>query len=102
MNQRTSALLLAAAFALVPMGAARAEPRADPANAAVPVPTVRYTSPLAGYRGLGDDRPTPWREANDTTARIGGWRSYAREAREPLPAAPAASGPAVHHGHTTK
>ena len=102
MDSSAPALLLAAAFAIAPSGAVIAEPRPDPADAAAPVPALKYESPLAGYRALADDKPTPWREANDTTARIGGWRSYAREAREPLPPAPAASAPAGHHGHTTK
>lgn len=72
-----------------------------------------YRSTLTGYRRLGDDEPVPWREANDTVGRIGGWRAYAREANEPasagpavttIPAAPAAStpskaSPATHGGH---
>ena len=34
-------------------------------------------------------RPSSWREANDTAARIGGWRAYVREAQQPDPAASA-------------
>ena len=37
------------------------------------------------YRRLGDETH-PWREANDTVNRIGGWRVYAREAQQPDPA----------------
>jgi len=94
------ALLLAAAFVMAPFGAARAEPRPDPANAAASVPALKYESPLAGYRASADDRPMPWQQANDTTARIGGWRAYAREAREPTPGASAAS--AGHQSHGIK
>lgn len=94
--------LLAAAIALASLGAARADVQPDPSDAATRVPSVRYTSALAGYRGLGEDKPTPWRAANDTAAGIGGWRAYARSAREAMPAAaavPATGSPQGHAGH---
>ena len=74
-----------------------AQPRPDPLDAQEPVPALRYNSALQGYRAFTDDKPVPWKDANDTAARIGGWRAYAREARAPAaaaaaaPAAPAAS-----------
>jgi hypothetical protein len=40
-----------------------------------------YRSAFEGYRGFGDEKPVPWREANDVVGRIGGWRAYAREAQ---------------------
>ena len=92
------ALWLAAAAAVAPYSAA--QPAApDPASASAPVPPVKYSSLLAGYRPFGDAKPTPWREANDTVTRIGGWRVYAREAQQPdaasaAPAAPATKLPA--------
>ena len=79
------AALLCAALAAAPPCAAQTRP--DPLDPKAPVPALKYSSSLATFRGLGDDKPVPWREANDTTARIGGWRSYAREARAPAPAA---------------
>jgi hypothetical protein len=65
---------------------------------------VAYSSALAGYRGLGEDRLLPWKQANETVNRIGGWRVYAREAAT---AADAASAPATrtlpgHDGHQPK
>ena len=69
--------------------------RADPLDAQARVPVVPYQSPLAGYRRLGEDKAVPWKEANDTVTRIGGWRTYTREAQQPD--APA-SAPA-HGGH---
>jgi hypothetical protein len=86
-----SALLFAAVLSAAAPGAA--QPRPDPLNAAAPVPALKFSSSLAGYRPLGDDTSVPWKEANDTTARIGGWRSYAREARAPAPAASASAPP---------
>jgi hypothetical protein len=60
--------------------------RPDPLDAKASVPVLTYSSPFSGFRGLGDDKPVSWREANDAVARIGGWRTYAREAQQPEPA----------------
>lgn len=82
--------------------------RADPLDAQARVPAVSYASPLASYRRLGDDKPVPWKEANDRVTRIGGWRTYLREAQQPeapasapasAPAAAPASAPAAGHKH---
>lgn len=95
------ALLAAASIAQAQGAPARAE-RPDPLDPRAGVPAAAYASPLAGYRRLGDDKPVPWKEANETVNRIGGWRAYAREAQAPDPAASAArtpaSGPAPGHG----
>jgi hypothetical protein len=66
---------------------------ADPTNPQAQVPAALHMSAFAGYRRHAEPAPTAWKEANDTVTRIGGWRTYAREA-----AAPAASAPA---GKTT-
>ena len=54
-----------------------------PLDANASVPPLVYRSTLSTYRRLGDDKPVPWREANETVTRIGGWRAYAREASQP-------------------
>ncbi|MFS8084253.1 MAG: hypothetical protein ACMG6H_01350 [Acidobacteriota bacterium] len=102
-----AALLLA-----TPSVQAQAE-RAGP----VAFPTLQYRSALAQYRRFDDQSVTPWRETNDTVGAIGGWRVYAREARQPEPGAgsadPAATGqgakseasramPGSHMGHGGK
>lgn len=72
-----------AAFACLCIGAGIGQALADsnePADAAAAVHPTIYQSPFAEYRRLGDDKATPWREANETVAGIGGWRAYAREA----------------------
>jgi hypothetical protein len=56
---------------------------ADPLNPQAQVPAAVYVSPLATYRRLGEDKRIPWTQANETVNRIGGWRSYAREAQQP-------------------
>jgi hypothetical protein len=65
--------------------------------------TGTYRSALEGYKRYADEPLVPWREANDTVGRIGGWQAYAREAQgAATPAAPASSpataAPAQHHG----
>ena len=72
---------------------ASAAGRADPLDARAAVPPVRFSSAFAPYRRMSETPVGSWREANDTVARIGGWRVYAREAQQPDPAAekPAAS-----------
>lgn len=108
-----------AATAQTPPSAAPSTAKADPLDARATVPALAYESALNRYRRAGVDKPVdqpmPWRGSNDTAARIGGWRAYAREAQQPdaAPAAPApASTPAKaepkakpmatphgHHGH---
>lgn len=66
-----------------------AVPKPDPLDPGASVPTVAYVSAFSRYRRTADDKVIPWREANDTAARIGGWRVYAREAQQPDPAASA-------------
>ena len=63
--------------------------RLDPLDPKAQVPSVRYESTLPQSRRTGEDKPVAWREANDTVARIGGWRVYAREAQQPDPVAAA-------------
>ena len=59
--------------------------RPDPLDAKASVPSVAYESAFAQYRRFSDEKLIPWREANDTVTRIGGWRVYAREAQQPDP-----------------
>ena len=71
-------------------------PRPDPTDVRSPIPPVQHRSALAGYRRQADVPAIPWRDANDTVTRIGGWRSYAREASAPEGSA---SAPAMQHKH---
>ena len=61
--------------------------RPDPLDPKAQVPSVRYESSFAQFWRIDGDKPVTWRGANDTVARIGGWRTYAREAQQPDPAA---------------
>ncbi|MGV8803416.1 MAG: hypothetical protein ACWA6Y_00460 [Polaromonas sp.] len=51
---------------------------AEAADAAPPA----YRSALEGYQPYTDEKIVNWKEANDATARIGGWREYAKEASQ--------------------
>lgn len=52
--------------------------------------SLAFKSAFEGYQPYTDDKTGNWKEANDTTARIGGWRAYAKEAAgsEPVKSAP--------------
>ena len=63
----------------------------DPADVNAVIPATIYKSPFADYRPLGEDKDTPWRDANETVGKIGGWRAYAREAAEAMKARDALS-----------
>lgn len=90
-------LLPVVALAQAPSPTARTE-RPDPLDAQARVPPTAYQSPLAGYRRLGEDLRVPWKEANETVNRIGGWRTYAREAQQPEAAASSPAGSVPAHG----
>lgn len=66
------------------------QPRPDPLDPQARVPALRYESSLKPDLRPADGKPLSWREANDTVARIGGWRVYARQAQQPDPAPVAA------------
>lgn len=72
--------------------------KADPLDARAVVPAIVYRSSIgSGRRVTPNSDAVPWREANDTVHRIGGWRAYAREAQQP------ASAPGAHgHSHPKK
>jgi hypothetical protein len=72
--------LLAVALQAMPSVAA---PRPDPADHKAQVPPQQHRSALQSYRRLGDNPPRDWREANENVTRIGGWRTYLREAQAP-------------------
>lgn len=78
-----------------------------------PVP-LTFESVLSRYKPMSDQKLGSWREANDTVTRIGGWRTYLKEAQTPdvvvpslsnVPAAPIPIAPAKgnpHAGHGSK
>lgn len=63
-----------------------------------------YQSALDGYQPYREEKPQPWKQANDTVGKVGGWRAYAKEAAEPasqggtVSAPPGAANPHAGHG----
>lgn len=54
-----------------------------PNNTTSVTSTFQYHSVFAQYQLFNEQPVLPWREANDTVGKIGGWRFYAREASQP-------------------
>ncbi|MEO8385560.1 MAG: hypothetical protein ABI583_09980, partial [Betaproteobacteria bacterium] len=71
-------IAVAAIFAIALAYPRASNAEADPANATAAVPALKFQSPFKDYRPLGDTKLTPWKDANDEVARIGGWRAYAK------------------------
>ena len=103
----------AQAQAPAPTSATAPPARPDPADPKAPVPAAPYRSALNAYQAFSEPQVAPWRDTNELVRQRGGWRAYAREAREPDAArqpSPAASQPAAapmpaasgHSGHATK
>lgn len=95
-------LMLAFTFAHAqPQADTKKPSQADPASAAAPTAPISYRSAFTGYRPLSEESVAAWKDSNDLTAKIGGWRVYAREARQPdTPTTAPASAPAKDHaGH---
>ena len=44
-----------------------------------------FQSALEGYKPYTEEKTVNWKAANDTTAQIGGWRAYAKEAAQTSP-----------------
>jgi hypothetical protein len=87
MSVRPRLRLLPAAIlmALHALGTAQpAEPARppDPLDPRAGVPPAVHRSPFDSYRRFADEPPLAWRDANREVARIGGWRTYAREAQD--------------------
>jgi hypothetical protein len=81
--------LRAAIAALLAAPALAAPPRPDPADAAASAPRLQHRSALADYKRHADAPPADWKAANQLVERIGGWRTYAREAAQSAASAPA-------------
>ena len=64
----TLCALAMTATAQTPPSTAR---KADPLDPSVAVPAVTYESALGRYRPAAENPAIPWRQSNDTAARIG-------------------------------
>lgn len=91
-NLRTALAVLLLSAATLPAGAQNAATtkRPDPTDTQAAVPPVLHRPAVAKTAPPTEVPVGSWSQANDTVWRIGGWRTYAREAAA-AGAAPAAS-----------
>ena len=89
MFKNLPAVWLVPIFSLSGIAAAQTSALASPVPDAAPASTLTYRSAFEGYKPYTDDKLLNWKEVNDTTGRIGGWRVYAKEARQPDDKTPA-------------
>ena len=79
-NAATSAQPVAMA-ALESSVAVSATALPDPLDPSIGLPAQAYKSSLSSYRRMTDEVPTDWVQMNESVAKIGGWRTYARESQ---------------------
>ena len=72
--------------------AAQTPAQMSPTPGVVQASPPAYRSAFEGYKPYTEDKLLNWKDANDNTGRIGGWRVYAKEARQPEGVAPAPDG----------
>ena len=85
-------LLAASAAAVAQPASLPAQRVAASAPSSQPSASSAYRSAFADYRPFSEQPLTPWRQANDAVAHIGGWQAYAREGQGKESDAPAAAG----------
>jgi hypothetical protein len=62
-----------------------AQPTTSPQHAQNATPAsavVSYQSPISHYQPYRDMAVQPWAQSNQTVQEVGGWRTYAKEAKE--------------------
>ena len=97
LSRPTSTPWLAAAL-VAPSLALAQMPEGEPAKVDY---QLSYRSALSGFDAYKEQSVQPWKAANDKVGEIGGWRAYAKEMRQPAPAADQgqpAQGHDAHHG----
>jgi hypothetical protein len=68
---------------LLALAACAAGAQSGPAPAATvateAAPPLAYRSAMEGYKPFVEEKPVPWKEANETVRQRGGWKAYAKE-----------------------
>lgn len=83
---RTARTAWAVVFVALAGGAVNAQtfgPAASGAETSEAAADLAYKSTFEGFKRFTDEKVISWKEANDNVGRIGGWREYAKEARQP-------------------
>lgn len=79
MNQITCRWQATFALAVLCTNTVQAQSKPDPATTVTPP----YRSVFDGYQKFTDQPVASWTQTNTTVKKIGGWRVYAKEARQP-------------------
>jgi hypothetical protein len=91
---------LAALPALAAIGAgAQTGPAPTTASAAEAAAPLSFRSAMEGYKPFAEEKPIPWKQANDTVRERGGWRAYAKEGAGEADDKPAGTAD-PHAGHS--
>lgn len=77
---------------------AQTGPAPDTAVANEAAPPLAYRSAMEGYKPFVEEKPVPWKEANETVRQRGGWQAYAKEGAEAAEGKPAGAAD-PHAGH---
>jgi len=62
-------------------------------NATAEAAPLSFRSAMEDYKAFTEEKPIPWKQANETVQQRGGWRAYAREGESPPKSAPTATPP---------
>ena len=63
--------------------------------------SLQYTSVFKNYQPYSEEEIIPWRQANATVQKIGGWKAYAKEAAQ-ADTAPTSEGHSRNHHEGVK
>jgi len=89
---------LAALPALAALAASAQTGPAPPHAAAAPAAPLSFRSATEGYKPFAEEKPIPWKQANETVRQRGGWQAYAKEGAGEAEAKPSGAGD-PHAGH---
>ena len=89
---------LAALPALAALAASAQTGPAPPDAAAAPAAPLSFRSAMEGYKPFAEEKPIPWKQANETVHQRGGWQAYAKEGAGEAEAKPSGAGD-PHTGH---
>jgi hypothetical protein len=109
----SNALSLAFIFGVMNVAEAQSLPIPSPSEKSVDAPAtptleaaptkfsraLNFKSSFEHYKPYSDEKTASWKRANDEVGRIGGWKTYLKEASEPDTAKPASN---PHAGHRSQ
>lgn len=83
MFKNLPAMWLVSIFSLSGIAAAQTPVQPSPVPDSAPASPFTYRSAFEGYQPYAEETIANWKSTNDTVEKIGGWREYARQSRQP-------------------